>query len=250
MSEQNPKLVGSGIVDCIPQTGECPMGCPECFYTGGRFYRTLDEPLWPTAEEANGKVLRVNSGHDSNLDGPNISRAELIKRVAGDYENFFFNTSIPNFDFPGPVVFTCNGRESLSLECSENVMFVRVRVNTWDLVIQDRLVEHYLKEGVPVVLTFMRYYEVDSVPKDHQPLYAWKRHVLNEYWCPTPRAVIQVMGRYAGKGVRMCGTPASSFCVDCRNCELLYWDWKRSKRPWRASKRETREGSGAWRSPR
>ena len=28
----NPKLVGSNIIDCIPQTGECPLKCTECFY--------------------------------------------------------------------------------------------------------------------------------------------------------------------------------------------------------------------------
>ena len=117
----NPKLVGSKLIDCIPQTGLCPNACPECFYNGGRFYRTLDEPLLPSLEQADGRIVRVNSGHDSNL-----SR-DIVLAATADYEHKFYNTSLPEFGFPAPVVFTCNGREPLLVECPPNVMFVRVR---------------------------------------------------------------------------------------------------------------------------
>ncbi len=214
---KNPKLEGTDIIDCIPQTGECPIGCAECFYNGGRFYRTLDEPLIPTAEESDGKIVRINSGHDSNVD------RQCVVGVVAPYVDFFFNTSVPKFDFPGPVVFTCNGKTSHFVHCSENVMFVRVRANTWDLEIQDKLVEHYVEQNVPVVITFMRYYAEESVvnPDD----YSYGKSILNEYWKIKPEAWIKVMRRYEKKGVRTCGTPSSSYCVDCRNCELLYREY-------------------------
>jgi len=210
----NPKLIGSNLVDCIPQTGSCPIGCAECFYNGGRFYRTLEEPLIPTFEEAKGKIVRMNSGHDSNLE------REKVIAAAARYPRTFFNTSIPRFDFPGPVVFTCNGKRALLVDCPDNVMFVRIRMSTWDLTEQDWLVEHYLKQNVPVVLTFMRYYSEGAVkvPED----YLWGRSILNDYWKPTLEAKARVLSRYKGTGVRMCGTLVSSLCVDCRNCELLY----------------------------
>jgi hypothetical protein len=55
----NPKLQGSNIIDAIPQTGSCPMTCPECFFNGGRFCRTLDESLLPTLEEVGDKIVRA-----------------------------------------------------------------------------------------------------------------------------------------------------------------------------------------------
>jgi len=219
---ENPKLAGTNIVDCIPQTGECPNHCAECFYNGGRFYRTLDEPLIPDAADVAGKLVRMNSGHDSN-----ISR-QLVVAVACEMRRrgaagVFFNTSIPNFAFPGPVVFTCNGREPLFVDIPPHVMFVRVRCNTWDMTGQDALVEHYGKFAAPIVMTFMGYYNRESVPEAERPKYRWKVHVTNPYWRPTEAAILEVMGRYEGRGVRMCGTPASSFCRDCLNCEHLYW---------------------------
>ncbi|MDP1629711.1 MAG: hypothetical protein Q8L57_03770, partial [bacterium] len=54
--------------------------------------------------------------------------------------------------------------------------------------------------------------------------YEKNKHILNEYWCLKPEAIHRVLERYKGTGVRMCGTPVSSFCVDCRNCEFLYWE--------------------------
>jgi len=52
----NPKLIGSNIIDCIPHTGECPNKYgqefgEDCFYNGGRFYRTLDETILLRAVE-------------------------------------------------------------------------------------------------------------------------------------------------------------------------------------------------------
>ena len=215
--DMNPKLVGSNLIDAIPQTGKCPGGCLECFYNGGRFYRTLEEPLLPSLEEVGGKIVRVNSGHDSNF-----QRDHVIESTK-QYEHKFYNTSFPLFDFPAPVVFTCNGRTPRFADCGENVMFVRVRANTWELELQDRLVEHYLEQDVSVVLTFMRYYDLRNVKIGHHREYEWRHSILNDYCCIKSDAALEVLGRYKGEGVRMCGTLASSLCVDCRNCELLYW---------------------------
>ncbi|MBU4332097.1 hypothetical protein KKD19_04405 [Patescibacteria group bacterium] len=214
--DRNPKLANTNLIDCIPQTGECPMGCAECFYNGGRFYRTLDKPLFPTPQEAAGKIVRINSGHDSNI------QREYVIESTNQYEHRFFNTSHPRFDFPAPVVFTCNGRESLFVECPKNVMFVRIRTNSWGLGVQDSLVEYYLAQGVPVVMTFMRYYNQANVVMSED--YEWRKSILNDYYCIKTEVLLEILKRYKGRGVRMCSTPWSSVCVDCRNCELLYWE--------------------------
>ena len=220
--ERNPKIEGSNIIDCIPQTGECPVGCAECFYNGGRFYRTLTIPQMPTSKDVDGKIVRINSGHDSAL----LTTSQLFD-VADRYSEYFFNTSIPKFYFPGPVVFTCNGKKSIYLSSKpSNLMFVRVRTVVWPSEEQDRLIQHYLDMSIPVVLTFMRYYSEDAILSEHKHLFVYGKHVLNEYWKPTRQAEDDVMLIWKGSGVRRCGTNISSLCLDCRNCEMLYWTWK------------------------
>jgi hypothetical protein len=215
---ENPKLKNSNIIDCIPQTKECPLNCAECFYNGGRFYRTIDEPLMPTVEQAKGKIVRVNSGNDSN-----IHRKQVIEQTK-QYPQKFYNTSLPNFDFPAPVVFTCNGHNLILAEKGlENIMYVRVRATIFDLSTIDKAIRHYqIKHKIPVVLTFMHYYHQDLIPEEYRHYFTYKKHVINEYWCHSTEAILAVMARYKSLGVRMCGTPSSSLCVDCRNCELLY----------------------------
>ncbi len=216
---KNPKLEGTCLIDCIPQAGECPVGCAECFYNGGRFYRTLEEPLVPSLQEAMGRIVRVNSGHDSNL------QREGVIGATRHYPDKFYNTSIARFDFPGPVVYTCNGRRLVLAEPppAGNLMFVRVRACTWSLDEVDAAVEFYQKKrGIPTVLTFMRYYSRDAVQRPED--YEWRKSVLNDYWCIRPEAMTRVMARYKGTGARSCGTASSSLCIDCRNCEMLYWE--------------------------
>lgn len=217
--EKNPKLQGSNIVDCIPQVGECPVNCPECFYNGGRFYKDLDKSLEPIV--LSNKIVRVNSGHDSNL------QKELVLKKTKYYKHKFYNTNFPNFDFPAPVVFTCNGgkKEELKLvKTTKNLMFVRARVNFWNLNDVDRAVRYYLlKNEIPVVLTFMRYYNVDKIPNEYRDKYEWKKHILNSYYCLKQNSMLEIMQRYNKTGVRYCGTIISSNCLDCQNCELLYW---------------------------
>lgn len=226
MSEyvSNPKLVGTRIVDCIPQIGECPNKCSECFYNGGRFFRQLDEPWMPNLADVvyRGLIVRVNSGHDSNF------QKDLVLAETAKYPRKFYNTAIANFNFPAPVVFTCNGGKDGRLklvEPAENLMFVRVRVDSWDMETVDKAVSHYWKNfGIPVVLTFMRYYDGSLIPDSAKSDYEWKKHLINEYYCLKPEAILRIMARYKGTGVRTCGTMVSSNCVDCRNCEFFYWE--------------------------
>lgn len=217
----NPKLVGSNIVDCIPQTGECPNHCSECFYNGGRFFRTLDEPLFPTEEEVKGKIVRVNTGNDSN------NNRKLVVESTEKYVYRFFNTAIPKLDFPAPVVLTINPQYNDKAVFVDpvplNLMFVRVRVGIWDTGIAREAVEHYVKRGVPVVFTFMRYYDRALIPAGARESYEWRQHITNAYLCPKSEAIVQFMRYFGGTGARMCGMPWSSYCVDCGHCEEFYW---------------------------
>jgi hypothetical protein len=221
----NPKLQGSNIVDAIPQTGECPNRCSECFYNGGRFYRSLDVALFPTDGEAITKIVRVNTGNDSN------NQRRLVISSTEQYPNKFYNTAIPRLDFPAPVVLTINPQHNEQAHFIDpipvNLMFVRVRVGMWDLEIAKKAFEHYGKHHTPVVMTFMRYYDGTLVPPDYEKDYEWKKHILNSYWCPKPEAIVHFMENFKGTGARLCGAPWSSFCVDCGNCETLYWRCKK-----------------------
>ena len=97
--DANPKLAGSSLIDCVPQTGPCPNHCAECFYNRA-FYRPLTSSLMPSADEVGDKIVRVNSGHDSNLDHRHVVA------TTARYKRKFYNTSIPKFAFLAPVVFT------------------------------------------------------------------------------------------------------------------------------------------------
>ncbi len=66
--KRNPKQEGTNIFDCKPQCGPCPVGCAQCFYNRpGAFYTSIYEDLVPTPEEVGDGIVRMNSGHDSNI---------------------------------------------------------------------------------------------------------------------------------------------------------------------------------------
>lgn len=182
-AENNPKLIGSNILDCIPQTGNCPNNCSECFYNSSGFFRSKDTPLIPTLEEVGDKILRVNSGHDSNV------QKELVLKVTEQYPRKFYNTSLPNFDFPAPVVFTCNGRDTdhsaMMVDTNlENVMMVRFRTNLWNLDLLDGVVRYYVAlKNVPVTITFMRYADLSNIPLEYRKYYELRKSILNMYYC-------------------------------------------------------------------
>lgn len=277
MTTRNPKLVDSNLWDCRPQTGKCPVGCSQCFYnrvgvcnvcdgkghrerydggapfdgpcpncggTGKRsvFYCDINKPNIPDPVEVGNGIVRMNCGHDSNL------QRELVIATAGQYKNFFFNTSIPNYNFPGPVVLTINCCEEEPKRAIRpptivppNLMFVRIRLSASNLGNAYDLITSWCLSDVPVVLTFMRYYDIDVMNKvvRHKhpffanvagPCYEKKVHVKNTYYCPT-RSMMKVamksLGVERNRLLSTCGTLDSSFCKDCKNCESYFWITKR-----------------------
>lgn len=230
---ENPKTKGSGIICAIPQEGTCPNGCAECFFQSGRSYlEPLAEnlPNLPTMLEASSRVVRVNDGNDSNVDRPRVI-AEAAR-----YPMHFFNTAIPGFDFPGPVVLTVNPATMTDLRAffidkpPSNLMFVRVRTNTWNLdEVVDPAVKHYTEREVPVVLTFMAYFnEEPPAEQCDDDDYVWRQRTINSYWAITTAAWERVMARYAyNKWVHSCGKiegeKGSSACRHCGNCLREYF---------------------------
>jgi len=221
---QNPKLAKSNLCDCIPQVGHCPNLCSCCYFNNG-FYRTLDKPLIPTLKEVGDKIVRVNSGHDSNLQKP------LVLRTTKKYKKKFYNTSIHDFNFPAPVAYTINGRNTDSknpvydVDRTEykNVMTIRYRVNTWNGAGLVKVVDYFTGDRkVPVLLTFMRYqlYEQLNDPND----YEYKKHILNGYWSIKEEPWNKIVNKYKDNPlVFVCGkTYGNSYCKDCGNCEKLY----------------------------
>jgi len=218
--ENNPKLVGTKLFDCIPQTGKCPINCNQCFFNHAGFFVDVSvNPHMPPIESVGEDgIVRVNTGNDSN-----INREYVIQRTK-QYKNKFYNTSIPSFGFDAPFVFTANRKEeelpTIVTKAQPGLMFVRLRVSPTNLDKIDMGVEAWTKLGVPVVLTFMRYYDENlQLPAG----YEWKKHILNSAWCATPDFIDDVMARYSNNRlVSMCGSKNSSYCKDCLNCETYY----------------------------
>jgi hypothetical protein len=212
--------------------------------------------LVPTPEEVGDGIVRMNCGHDSNLE------KELVIETAKKYKKFFFNTSIPRFDFPGPVVFTANPKEedyvyvptlpgeldkrlrwigTEQYKLLDNLMFVRLRVSPTNLDLVEKTVGLWTGCQIPVVLTLMAYYEEEKIPikaivisdgsnalddKYVLTCYEWKIRHVNSYWCPTKefmKYVLDRMKQIGGQLVTVCGTLDSNWCRDCRNCENFYY---------------------------
>jgi len=239
---RNPKQEGTNLFDCIPQCGPCSIGCNQCFYNRpGAYYIPIDEPSIPTVEEVGDGIVRMNCGNDSNLE------RELVIKTASQYKHAFFNTSLPFFDFPGPVVFTANRNEEepatlpedFDPDALKNLMFVRLRVSATNLPHIDKAVTAWTSAHIPVVLTFMAYY-TENPYKDPSALgtlvddelwdalgenpYVWKVRHINSYWCPKPQFIEYVMGYFAGEPlVSLCGAVNSGYCKDCLNCQTRYY---------------------------
>lgn len=228
----NPKMAGSGIIDCIPQTGKCPHDCRECFYNKG-FYRTLDEPLIPTVEEAEGRVVRMNSGHDSALS------KGVVLEVAKRYKDVFFNTATHDWDFPGPVVVTVNPDYYVKKHndfmhgefCarSKNLMMVRARVDLWEMGMIREICSCYSWQ-VPVVLTWMRYSTDRFLPR--VSLYTREKHVTNSYWTLSKEVIDDITKGLQAEfpNVYLCGNRWSSLCDQCGNCLREYYATKERMR--------------------
>lgn len=224
---ENPKTKGSGIVCAIPQRHRCPINCDDCFFQSGRSYlEPLAEnlPNLPPVEETKGRVVRVNDGNDSN------NQREQVLEATKAYRWRFYNTSLPDdlAGFGAPVVLTVNPGAMTDIAFHElesiplNLMFVRIRTNTWNLEMVDVVVDYYAAHEVVVVLTFMAYY-TGQIPAAHQKSYMLRRRTLNEYQAITTAAWEEVMRRYqnspwvysCGKVEGELGTTGCRFCGNC-----------------------------------
>lgn len=215
---ENPKMKGSNLRDCVPQKGPCPNDCNQCYYN--RWFYAGFEPVVPTVEEAAGRIVRVNSGHDSNED------KEMVLEVTRKFPWRFYNTSQPELNFEGqPVVLTVNPRENdywIAMENTRHLMYVRFRVHTRNISMAYEVIDYYTERNVPVVLTFMRYFDESEIPaREH---YEERKHVSHTYWDIRPEHwwwVVDLLSK--PRLVFTCGTPENPYCRDCGVCEILYW---------------------------
>ena len=230
---ENPKTKGSGIVCCIPQTGECPNKCPDCFFQSGRSYlEPLDENLPNIPTDVMGRIVRVNDGNDSNVN------RELVMQTTIPFEKWFFNTAIPKDieGFVAPVVLTVNPADMTDQgfykldPIPKNLMAVRIRVNTWNLfTVTHPAVKYYSDNEIPIFLTFMAYYnEEATIPEDHKHRYIFKKRTLNSYWVIMTSHWEMVMGMFAkNKWVYSCskreGEEGVRQCHRCGNCLREYF---------------------------
>ena len=228
-------MKGSGMLACIPQKGTCPNMCEDCFFQSGRsFLEPLHEntPNMPPLRITKDRVIRINDGNDSNIDSLSVIRKTL------KYEMKFYNTSIPdNLEkFPAPVVLTINPGKMTDIDyyvlapIPKNLMFVRIRAKLWNIskVIRPAIT-YYTEKEVPVVLTFMAYYDsADKIPLVFQASYSLKKRTLNEYYCIDTQPWEEIMSLFRhNKWVYSCskieGELGTHACHRCGNCLREYF---------------------------
>ncbi len=213
---RNIKQAGSNLYDCVPQAGKCPMQCNQCYFNRG-YYR---ETPFADSDIPEHGIVRMNCGHDSNL------WRNKVLEAAAKYKHVFFNTSIPLFNFPGPVVLTANPDEehcytSPPKDIPDNLMAIRLRVSSTNLELIKRAIDAW--KPVPIILTFMAYYDYCPEPYVTNIIFETKNYEFrtrhtNSYWCPKQSFIDSVMKMFPD--VLVCG----QWCKDCGNCARLYWE--------------------------
>jgi hypothetical protein len=230
---ENPKTKGSGIFCAIPQDYEpCERNCPDCFFQNGRSYlEPLDKnlPNIPERSIINNYVIRVNDGLDS---GQNI---EQVIWETTPYPNKFYNTAdlfaIKRLQKAGPVVLTINPGQMTDgcfhtyNDDLKDLMFVRFRANTWNQRLLAQAVLDWCGNGVPLVITYMRYYEEGSIPRSHSIAYDKKEHILNPSWSIDSIGWNEIYEPYQHNPlVSTCGFgPYRHECRYCGVCLREYW---------------------------
>jgi len=225
---ENPKTKNSVIICAIPNKGPCSNGCSDCFYNGGRSYLSpIDKntPNMPSLEEVGNKIVRVNDGQDSN------NNFELVMKETEKYPKRFYNTAVPKNikEFGEPVVLTINPGKMTensiyAIPWYKNLMFVRFRASTTNLSLAKEAVSYYTNKNVPVVITFMAYFQDTPPDKEH---YSFHKRILNEYWCITKEGEDAFMSNFKGNElVKVCGSQGNH-CKDCHNCETYYYETKK-----------------------
>jgi hypothetical protein len=180
----------------------------------------------PSQELADQYIVRVNDVNDSSHGG--------AIEATRHYPYKFYNTSEPSgLDrYPGPVVLTLNP-DVMTDSCFweifdfddphdlDKLMFVRLRANTWNIELLQRAVDHYRPNHIPIVMTFMAYYET-PIPLKHRQYYTHRKRTLNEYWAITQEGWDSVMAWF-DTDILTCGVNAYTHaCKCCRNCEKLF----------------------------
>jgi hypothetical protein len=218
---ENPKTKNSGVLCVIPQVGVCPVGCKDCFFQSGRSYlEPLADNLPNLPEPDDAHIFRINDGNDSN------NQRELVIDIAKRYKRAFFNTSMPKdiAGFGRPVVLTINPGTITDIRFHKlnpipaNLMFVRFRINMWNLELAKVAVEYYTPR-VPVVFTFMAYYNED-VPEAYKKYYSFRKRTMNSYWVITEEGWDLIMRMFKDNTyVYSCGKDEKIFsCARCGNC--------------------------------
>lgn len=235
---RNPKQEGSNIFSCRVQTGICPIRCNQCYYNrdnGAAFYCDIDEPHIPDPDTLpDNAIVRFNDGHDSSIE------LDKVIAQAAKYKNVFYNTSrILRLDkIPAPVVLTVNPNErtsgyipsSIRADDLKKIMYARIRITPLFLDKGLHDVWHWTNAGIPVVLTFMAYFDGAQI-ESHKHLYEFKVRHINSYYCLLPEMMDNItqcakLGSANPELVYTCGTRESNLCKDCLNCETLYLRWK------------------------
>ena len=163
-------------------------------------------------------------------------------KVLWHYSHKFYNTAIVENigDYDAPVVLTINrgiktDHNWVKLEeIPKNLMFVRIRTNMWNILeVVKPAVLYYAQHEVPIVLTFMAYYEEDDkppkdIPEDYLWAYRYRTRTLNKYYAITTEAWEEIMDMFKyNKWVYSCGRiegeMGDTHCRWCGNCLREYF---------------------------
>lgn len=234
---ENPKTKGSGILCAIPQNYKrCTRECSECFFQNGRSYlEPLAEnlPNIPFTEDIYNYVIRVNDGLDSS-----DSVDEVIERTK-HWPRKFYNTSSPHeinkLSEHGPIVLTLNPGDYIDKEFwkpDENIykvfMFVRFLANPVNSWLLARAVDEWCNGyNIPLVITFMRYYNKDNAQFQYfDSYYNKKEHILNPSWSLNQDGWDMIYGPYRDNPlVSTCGFSASEHL--CKRCGVCLREYNR-----------------------
>jgi len=236
---ENPKTKGSGILCAIPQGPKslpCPRKCSDCFFQGGRSYLeplTENLPNMPDPEIARDFVVRINA---DGMDSANLSYLEMADVTI--YPNRFYNTSYDWLHDDLPYVRTINPGKYTDKgflkppNLSKNLMFVRFRANIWNRHLLDQAIEYYTSKNIPVVITFMAYFNdsdiVKTINEEYTAYYTFKTRTLNSYWCINQAGWNILVNKHKDNPlVSTCGRDANHhMCKDCGVCLREYWATK------------------------
>jgi len=158
----------------------------------------------------------------------------MVMKAVEKYPLKFYNTcSMRDLEkYDAPVVFTINPGswtdkcpDSLiyNTPVASNLMFIRVRTNTWNIDLVELVVAHFTKIGVPVVLTFMAYHELESIPEHYKGDYIYRKRTVNSYYAIRTCNWAWLMDEYRfNKLVYSCGKIegeiGTTLCRYCGNC--------------------------------